>query len=428
MRKILSNISVSVILFLAGLLFAEDYSFDFEEYQKKPYEYVGTIQVQSDFSKFNHSSELYKLSFLNKEKKKCSDSYLAFLQLKGSYEISEFKLYADIKDQLAYTINDEFDNTFSIYEAFINADISTNIDLLVGKKSIKWGKGYIWNPVSFVGRQKDINDVDAGLEGFWMVKLDYVKSLSGALQNYTITPVIIPVKGEINEDFAGEDGFNFILNNYLLMSDTDIDFYLFYHDSDLRKLGADFARNIFPNWEIHAEYVFEKKLTTISWDSNSSLESDTTDGHHYLFGTRILFETNTTLIAEYFHNDAGFDKDQMSNFFETIEYAISQDPSLMAGIKQYQGENFNSQFLMRDYLYIKLSHPEPFDILYFTPSIFVLYNLNDKSSMAGGEFSYSRFENLSLKMKYNLLLGVDNTEFGEKTNSGKLSLQMGYTF
>jgi len=424
----LKKIIILLFTILITLLSAQEYSFDFEEFEKKPYEYVGIFQIQSEFSELNNSSELYKLSFLNKEKEDYLDSYLASLQLKGSYEISKFKLALDIKDQLFYTTNDEWENIFSIYESFINADISTNFDMQMGKKSVKWGKGYIWNPVSFVGRQKDINDVDAGLEGFWMLKLDYVKSLSGLLQNFSISPVIIPVSGEINKDFSEEDGYNFILNNYFLIKDTDVGLYFLMDDSKFRNFGADFARNILPNWEIHAEYVLEKDVTLSRMNSDFVVESTTDDTHDYLFGTRILFETNTTLIVEYLHNDAGLDEEQMNNFFDAVDAAISGNSGLLTIIKNYQSENLSSQFLMKDYIYAKLSQPEPFDFLYFTPSVFVLYNLNDNSKMIGGEFNYSRFENLNLKIKYNFLLGDLNSEFGGKINSKKLSLLADYTF
>ncbi|RLD53812.1 MAG: hypothetical protein DRJ01_18885, partial [Bacteroidetes bacterium] len=107
----------SIIFFLICIspLTAQDYSFDFENYEKKPYEYVGNLQIQSDFSKLNISSMLYKLFFLNKEKQDYWDSHFASLQLKGSYEISKFKFYADIKDKISYTSNNEFENNFSIY-------------------------------------------------------------------------------------------------------------------------------------------------------------------------------------------------------------------------------------------------------------------------------------------------------------------------
>jgi len=417
-----------VFLLFFNFLSAQDYSFDFEKFEKTPYEHIGIFKMQSDISKLNNSSDLYKLSFFNKEEKDFWDSYYASIQLKGSYEISKFKFTLDLKDKLSYTSNDEFENDFSIYESFLNSNLSINFDSQIGKKSVKWGKGYIWNPVSFVGRQKDINNINAGLEGFWMFKLNYVKSLSGILQNFSISPVIIPVNKEINADFSDVDNINFIMNNYFLIANIDFDTYLFFENSEFKKFGADFACNVLANWEIHAEYVFEKDVVTNSLNSNFNVGSMVDNSHKYLFGTRILFETNTTVILEYLHNDSGLDKEQMINFYDAIDSAISGNPALLPIIKDYQFENFTNQFLMKDYLYFKFSHPEPFNVLYFTPSIFVLYNLNDNSKMIGVEFSYSRFNNLNLKLKYNLLSGNLNSEFGGKISSKKLSLLIDYTF
>ena len=426
--RIQKAIIICALLFSFVLLSAQEYSFDFEDFEKKPYELIGNFKFQSDFTKLDKSPALYSLNFLKKAEVDYWDSYSASLKLIGSYELSMFKFSLDIKDQLTYTTNNKIENNFNIYESFVNTDISKNIDLQIGKKSVKWGKGYIWNPVSFVGRQKDINDVDAGLEGFWLMKLDYVKSLSGVIQNFSITPAIVPVLENINEDFQDEENFNFILNSYFLIKDTDLDFYLLMKDDQFQKFGLDLARNIIPSWEIHTEYVFSKNVVTNWWNSDFVVKSTTDDTHDYLFGTRILFETNTTLIIEYLHNDAGLNTEQMVSFFDAVEFAISDNPDLLPGIKQYQSESFISQFLMKDYLYAKVSQPEPFDILYFTPSVYILYNLNDNSEMIGGELSYSRFENLNLKLKYNLLFGELNSEFGGKISSDKLSLLIDYTF
>ncbi len=424
----LKLIILTLFLFFLNVLSAQEYSFDFEDFEKKSYEFIGNFKFQSDFTKVDKSPALYSLNFLNKEEENYWDSYNASLELQGSYELSKFKILLDIKDQLIFTTNDKFENNFSIHESFLNIDVSKNIDLQIGKKSVKWGKGYIWNPVSFVGRQKDINDVDAGLEGFWLMKFDYVKSLSGIIQNFAVTPVIIPVTESINEDFQDEENFNFILNSYFLVQDTDIDFYLFMKDDQLKKLGFDLARNILPSWEIHAEYVFTKEVNTDWLNSDFAIESTADDNHDYLFGTRFLFETNTTLIIEYLHNDDGLNAEQMSNFFDAIEDAVSGNDDLLPVIKQYQSESFSSQFLMKDYLYTKVSQPEPFNILYFTPSVYILYNLNDNSEMIGGEFNYSRFNNLNLKLKYNMMFGEENSEFGEKISSNKISFLMEYVF
>ena len=406
-------LSFTILLLLAqNVLLAQEYSFDPEQFEKKPYEFIGSFKIQPEIAFLNNSSKLYSLSFFNKKKKDYRDSYFGSIRLKASYEYSKCKFFLDFKNQLTFTTNDDFENDFKIYGLYNNVDFSTNFSMQVGKKAVKWGKGYIWNPVSFAGRQKDINDIDTGLEGFWMLKLDYVKSLSGVIQNLAITPVIIPVTSYMNEEFQKGNSLIFILKNSLLLYNTDLDFYLSMEDGNFQRFGIDFAKNILPNWEIHGEYVFEKKGIIEFCNSSYEIEREISERNSYLLGSRILFATNTTIILEYLHNGSGLTEGQMRNFYNAVDLA----------------ENLSKQFLMKDYLYLKLSQPEPFDILYFTPSVYILYNINDKSRMIGGELNYSRFENINLKLKCNLMLGDTDSEFGEKISSKKISFQVEYIF
>ncbi len=408
-------LSFTIFLLLAqNVLLAQEYSFDPEEFEKKPYEFIGSFKIQPEIAFLNNSSKLYSLSFFNKKEKDYWDSYSGSIQLKATYEYSKCKFFLDFKNQFTFTTNDNFENDFKTYELYNNVDFSTNFSMQVGKKAVKWGKGYIWNPVSFAGRQKDINDIDTGLEGFWMLKLDYVKSLPGVIQNLAITPVIIPVTSYVNEEFQKENSLIFILKNSLLLYNTDLDFYLSMEDGNFQRFGIDFAKNILPNWEIHGEYVFEKKGIIEFCNSSYEIEREISERSSYLLGSRILFATNTTIILEYLHNGLGLTEGQMKNFYNAVDLAVS--------------ENLSKQFLMKDYLYLKLSQPEPFNILYFTPSVYILYNINDKSRMVGGDLNYSRFENINLKLKCNLMFGDTDSEFGEKISSKKISFQVEYIF
>lgn len=426
--KQLSLFSIFFLIY-SNLLFSEEYSFDASEFEKKVYEFSGELKTQQDLVFLNTSSRSYLLNFWAKEQKDYFDSYLASIQLKGSYEFEKLKFSGDLKNQLFYTKDDEFENDFDLYEGYFELDFFENTSLQIGKKNVKWGKGYIYNPVAFCGREKDINDVDAGQEGFWMTKIDYLKSFDMIVKNLSITPIFIPVRENINDDFYLEESNNFILKNYFLIGDVDFDTYILINDKEQQKLGIDFALNILPNWEVHGEYAFEgeKKLKYISSDFKV-LESSN-NIQNYIFGSRILLETNTTIFLEYLHHDQGLEKGEMENYYKAIDGLSTQAGDITPSqLKRYQLENLNSQFLMKDYGYLKLSHPEPFDILYFTPSVFILYNLVDKSRMIGGEFGYSRFENIDLKLKYFFLSGDDYSEFGDKMNSNKVSMLFSYVF
>ncbi len=404
------------LLFLFALaLFSqeEEYTFDGDEFKKKSFELISRIRLQPELMFLNTSSRLYALSFLDKEPENIMDSYGGFIQLKGSFEISKFKLYADIKNLLQYTKENEVENNFYIYESYINMDISKTFSIKAGKSSVKWGKGYIWNPVSFASRPKDITNVEEGLEGFWMLKFDYVKALSGFIQNFSISSLIIPVSSGINNDFGKENSINFIFNGYFLISNFDFGLYLFMRENKFYKYGFDFARNILENWEIHGEYVFEK---------------DESSFHNFLIGTRILFASDTTIILEYLHNGGGLIESQINGFYNNIDYVISGDRSLLPEVQRFQSKYLTSQFFMKDYLYLRISQPEPFNILYLTPSIYSLYNISDKSQMIGGEFIYKRFNNLDLKLRFSFLTGGSYTEFGEKISSQKILFIMEYVF
>ena len=68
---------------------------------------------------------------------------------------------------------------------------------------------------------------------------------------------------------------------------------------------------------------------------------------------------------------------------------------------------------MQDYLYLRVSQKEPFDILYFTPSLTTIVNLNDSSFSIAPEIAYTGITNLELRLKATFLVG------GEERNSEK---------
>jgi hypothetical protein len=64
------------------------------------------------------------------------------------------------------------------------------------------------------------------------------------LQIITLTPVIIPVYEDLNDDFGEINYLNFAGKLYLLLYNTDIDFMFLAGDSKQSRFGVDFSRNI----------------------------------------------------------------------------------------------------------------------------------------------------------------------------------------
>ena len=70
---------------------------------------------------------------------------------------------------------------------------SVTID--IGKKTLKWGKGYAWNPAAFVDRPKDPDEPEQNLEGFIVASMDWIRSFRGPLKTVSFTPVLVPAPG-----------------------------------------------------------------------------------------------------------------------------------------------------------------------------------------------------------------------------------------
>jgi hypothetical protein len=81
-----------------------------------------------------------------------------------------------------------------------------------------------------------------------------------------------------------------------------------------------------------------------------------------------------------------------------------------------------------NYLYLRVSQKEPFDILYFTPAITWIANIDDKSFSVAPEITYTGITNLELRLRTILIGGQRGSEFGEKQNDYRVDLRMRYYF
>jgi hypothetical protein len=83
---------------------------------------------------------------------------------------------------------------------------------------------------------------------------------------------------------------------------------------------------------------------------------------------------------------------------------------------------------MEDYLYVRLSQKEPFDILYYTPALTWMMNLNDQSYSLTPELLYTGITNLELRLRAGFIIGKRDAEFGEKQNDYRIELRAGFYF
>ena len=416
---------------LSPLSLADDYSFDLDEFEKKTFDWGGYGEVKWEHLDFNRDGAFYRLNFYRQPRSNL-DRLSSSLQLDGNFN----------KDKIAFNWRlqatarqDEidWDDNVDVFEAFASFKPTVLATIDLGKKVFKWGKGYAWNPVGFIDRPKDPNNPEEALEGFVGVGVDLIKSYAGSLQTVALTTVALPVWQGVNEDFGESDNVNLAAKLYLLYRDTDIDLVWFTGNSRSTRYGADFSTNLAVNFEIHGEVAHipaqKTKVLSPSGVLSTREEADTS----YLLGLRYLTENDITTIIEFYHNDGGYTEAEVEQFFQLVadadsQYQASGDETLFQQAQLVSQSGYGKPQPGRNYLYLKITQKEPFDILYLTPGVTTIVNLGDDSYTVSPEAVYSGFENWELRLRGSVVNGGYFTENGEKQNSSKLEIRLRYFF
>ena len=109
-------------------------------------------------------------------------------------------------------------------------------------------------------------------------------------------------------------------------------------------------------------------------------------------------------------------------------YTNTGDPSLINRANNLSQGNYGRMTPETNYLYLRISQKEPFDILYFTPAITMIGNIDDKSFSITPEFLYTGITNLELRLRAGVIVGSRGSEFGEKPNDYRIDFRIRYYF
>jgi hypothetical protein len=422
---------ISLIVCSPGIAFSEEYGFDLSEFEKKPYSIGGYVEIRPVLLGIDKESALYKLRFPDGDEDETEEEYNlgALIDLSVQKNIAELFLETSLLYTDSYR---ETDYEAEIFQGYLSLKPSPSLSLYAGKKTVKWGKGYAWNPVGFVERPKDPNDPDLAREGFIMLTADYTRSFTGALKTISLSPALIPVYEDVNEEFGELETVSYAGKIYFLLYNTDIDLMFLLGDSKPDRYGVDFSKNLTSNFEVHGELAVIDGHQKNVIDENGNISEEKTDAYSYLIGLRYLSTAETTYIVEFYHNGKGYSQDEMEDFYLFAEKAyqsyISSGNDTLIKKAENISNAYGGQNPMRDYLYLRISHKEPFGILYLTPAITGLFNFHDESSSISPELLYKGITNTEIRLRGTILSGKRETEYGEKQNDYRAEIRLRYFF
>ncbi|MBU1355825.1 MAG: hypothetical protein KJ620_04595 [Candidatus Edwardsbacteria bacterium] len=415
------------LLIFSAVSRAEDYSFEVPpvETQKETLELSGQLDARYSLLKSRKNSPLYSLQYVDRQLSDVLTSCRVDFYLNGDYRTEDLGVH--VKTQLEYFDASQAD--FGLYELYGNVDLPGNSFLLLGQKMFNWGKGYAFNPVGYVNPQKDPENPELAQSGILSMNYQYTKSFSrGALNNLSMDLILAPAVNTINGKIAEAEKTDLAAKIYFLLWDTDIDLMGYFSRINPKSIGFDFSRNILSSLEIHGEFSSFANQSRY-YILQDSLQTDNIDGSSYLIGLRWLNRWNITTIAEYYLNDAGLSGDQFEEYNAfLVNAAASGDNAAIASALSVSRVYFGSSNLMREYLYLKASWPEPFNWLYFTPAVQWIYNLEDRSSSVGVPVSYKPITNFELVVWPSLFAGKGNSEYGSKQYESKVELWAKFYF
>ncbi len=411
---------------------AEEFTFDVEKLEPKPFMLRGYAEVEPSYAETNQQGALYQLEFFDEEPRDSIVRLPAVLELEGRYRRDAATLSFRTHSEKTWDYTDTAGETL-LYEGLLTLQEDPSFSVDIGKKAYRWGTGYAWNPVAFVERAKDAGNPDLAREGFWTAGFDAINSFGGPLRTVAFTPLILPNKHGINEDFGREGYINLAAKLYLLYRNTDIDFMFLSEGSRTARYGMDFASNITTNFAVHGELAYITDVTplNITPDCNT-VRGKPEDQISSLLGLRYRTENDVTWIAEYYYNGAGNSIEDQRQFYECVQRAWDAgDPDLLAGLpldEDLDRGPFTKPNPMQRYFHLRAWWREPYNILYFTPGFLVLYNLDDNSYSVAPELNYVGINNLALRFRFSVPVGDNLTEWGEKPNNYKVELRVRYYF
>jgi len=400
-------------------------TFDVSAFEKKAFEWNGFVELRPERQWLRRDSTGYQLQYPG-ETRSSVDRRSAAAEVSGVLRHGSlsfnFTGHASGLDEPRGA-----DSDGRMYEAYASWQVTPRGIAELGKRALRWGKGYAWSPVAFLERPKDPSDPELAREGFVMATGALVRSFEGPLQTLSLMSALVPTTSGLNADFGRPGHLNPAFKLYGLVFDSDIDLTYAARGSDGPRFGFDFSRNLGSNLEVHGEWARTADASRALLTPGNGLAMHTRSYTSSLLGLRYLTQHDTTIVFELYRNGGGYSTSEMAQFFDVVRASASVSAlAPVAGRAAAQG--YTRPNAMRRYAYLRVSQKEPFNIVDLTPSVTLISNTDDHSYLVMPEAVYTGFDNLELRLRLALNRGGDSTEYGERPARSRVELRVRYFF
>lgn len=217
----------------------------------------------------------------------------------------------------------------------------------------------------------------------------------------------VPTNEAMNADFGAAKDLNPAAKLYLLALDADIDLMWRGRGAKPQSFGFDFSRNINTALEVHGEWARTLDSPSNTVSAMGATSKQRANFTSYLFGLRYLTPGEFTWIGEYYRNGAGYAASDLDDYYQFLDGALatSAAPGLRNKAQAVAQSGYVKSNPGRDYLYLKASVSEPFNLVYGSAALTAITNLHDGSFQITPETSYAGFSNVEVRARLIVLGG-----------------------
>ncbi len=319
--------------------------------------------------------------------------------------------------------------SYSFRECAFDYSLSDAVDITIGKKILKWGTGYAFNPTGVVEPQRSPSDPSDRLgqnEGSQLASIDYFVGKSSLTFVY--------VNDSWIESWSWHHGTQeFAMRAYTFLSGLDLSLIGHYREGDRLELGTNWSYVVGDNLELHGEFLGKRGSSnlyheTIETDNDQQIYNsypyvamyDHSNRIFYklLLGGQFTFENGINIAIEFYRNNEGLSTTQWQRwmkfvmFQSDIQRGLIPMPPELIGPSHYNLlwalQTLSPRGAMQDYCFAR----EYWGLDRWGIELIQFLNAQDLSAVIIPTVSFKLSDNFSTYGRLSQFTGKSDSEFG----------------
>lgn len=316
------------------------------------------------------------------------------------------------------------DYDFTLRELYFDHALGNYFHLTIGRKLVKWGTGYAFNPTGVVEPRKDAADPSDRLnryQGRQMVALD---TYIGA----TSISIVYANEAVLQNSRIHWGADELAMRYYTLLQGVDLSFIGYWSNDDKARLGLNMAYTHGVHLELHGEFITQKgtnklyhkiidqdetHLTYHDYPYEKKYQTSNQQFYQVLLGAQYIFDSGISFMFEYLYNKEGLTQKEWNRWREFTIYHQNQIdlyPNNPDSYSNYYNalNTLSEEGTMRQYGFARLYIPGQKSGI----EAITLINLIDGSGVFLPSFNYYANPNINFWIRYAHFVGSKFSEFG----------------